>query len=317
MCRLVLRSILFASLVACRSSPPSGGPSSPPPDAKPAANPPSGLAASPSSGQAVFERIAWAPADTSVLAWWWTKTDPIFIQGTQLFNGREPACFAELRAKTPMRWTLQRDLSDQPVNVFATGMARAEIEACLRTMSGLAGKQAQTVRDGGITKLSSGEWSTFLGFARDGYVLWHDDRARVAELMSWTGTTLRGDAVMQDLVMRADPAAAGGWASTVDLGAAAVGTRSLGLMTNTAGLPDGGTLLRGVVVFGNDADARRAVETVASLARDAKDVRERPVWRALHPVAKGRDVEVDFSVIAEKETMTFMGERLRLLRDGG
>lgn len=63
-----------------------------------------------------------------------------------------------------------------------------------------------------------------------------------------------------------------------------VGVKSLGLMTNTAGLPDGGTELRGFVVFGNDADAKRAVETVASFSRDAKTPRERPMWRALHPV---------------------------------
>jgi hypothetical protein len=315
----VLRWVLLGSLVSltsCKRSGPVGDPA-PSPDVKPAASQAGGPSATTTSGTAVFEKIAWAPADTRVVAWFWTKSDPLFLMAKQLFKGHEPACLVELRAATPMRWSLQRDVSDVPVTVFATGMVRADVEACLRTMSGLTGKPAKTERDGAITKLSSGEWSTYLGFGRDGYVLWHDDRSRLAEVLSYTGITLGSDAGMKALVVRADPTSAGGWASTIDLGTSAVGSRSLGLMANTSALADGGTRLHGVVIFANDEDATRAVEGVARRAREAKDARERMAWRELRPVAKGREVEVDFSVIAEKETLAVMAERLSVLRDGG
>ena len=258
-----------------------------------------------------FNRIAWLPANTRVLAAFRGAKDPLRVTISRVLGAEAPACWLAVTEPLGVRYQVARDLGADAANVVDGKFDRDTVERCLVSVFEEVSKRAHFEplslrREGPITELS---WApgkrVFVGWTDDGFIVWHEERARVVELLART-TSLRTDATMASLVGRAQSDAHLWYATTLDLTTRAIGVTSRGLIANGWALPEGKDTMRiqGTVLFGSNQDASQAVQIVLRRANESREAPEvRSLWGSLHPELHGDDVAVDLSALTNPSAL--------------
>jgi len=212
--------------------------------------------------------------------------------------GGLPPCWAAQSKRLERSYMLWKGARNAQVFRAPTAV-RDEVEQCVVDLMAKMTLRAEPRHDGTLTEIKvAGRGSSWIGWAKDGWIFWDDDRARVAELVS--AVEKPAPTLQLGWLLDKVPADTPFWAvSAMDY------TRRI-LKVPSRGFYFGGKLEPGKplpsfnVVFANAADAKRAVAAIRGAAKNPElSAQLREVLAHLAPEARGAEMHVAPSLFAE------------------
>lgn len=239
-----------------------------------------------------LERVAWLPGDTRDLAYFRADQSPVLRTAKQIplpIPKGSPSCFDKLVEQLESHYMVTAMAGGKAANLFYGRIDRVSAEACLGAMATVLGIPFGVRRDGAITEIQKESGSTFIGWSPDGWVVWHDDRARVERLLRREGGLLQ-QAGLALLIARTPPQATHWAISIADLSSLLLGVPSLGYLMSDPSMETA------VVVFSNPAQAAQAVQAAErEIAAPRWSDGARQALRRLAPKAIGAEVHVSLA----------------------
>lgn len=151
-----------------------------------------------------LERVSWLPSDTRDLSYFPADQSPLlqWVKGSQM---PLPPCFNTLSAKLDSHYMVASLSSSNAANIVHGQLDRNALEGCAAAFASMLGMRLRVRRDGPITEFAKeAGGSSFVGWTDDGWAVWHDDRARVQQILRREGT-LRGHQALERLIARVNP----------------------------------------------------------------------------------------------------------------
>jgi hypothetical protein len=255
------------------------------------------------------------PARYLGFGWFSRKEGPLFQ-----FPGGLPACAADVLSTVAGYYQTQ-PLGGEPSLIAILGMLdRDKAEACFQEAVARIVPGARLERDGVFTQLITSRTVGSLGWASDGSVYWHPDRAVVEDAVAQK-TTITSNADVRALVARVDRKKPIWLVWAADVTSKLIGVPSTGvrfatdfILTERKDTSQPMPRLPLTLAFASAADAQRAVAALRA-PRPSLSPALAAQLAKLAPVARDRELEIDiaplFSQPALFDEMRTALERIR------
>jgi hypothetical protein len=225
--------------------------------------------------------------------------------------GTSPPCVREVKAGIEGQLQASELGMPQNVLVFQGRLDRDRVESCVQAVGEQMGVPFSLRRTGNITEISKADGGhSYLGWARDGSVVWYLERAMVEEVLAGT-TSLRSNADVIALVHRVTPTDGYWMVGAVDLTQRLLGVPSRGYFVSADLRPRAvasdapALVMSGSFVFASPADAALAVARFTEVSHDPRFSEGlQQVLASTHPTASGSDVQFDaLPLLAHADTL--------------
>jgi hypothetical protein len=243
----------------------------------------------------LVSELAWVPADTVSILGGPPASSPISAWLSKLVHQSErpPRCFESLFQEFDLVLQMWNGAFVESSPIVARGTIEREMfERCAEGVITMLGFKPALRRDGALTQISSDKTKPrYVGFA-PGWIVWHEDKARVQAILTSLGKK-KNHPNLDALLKQIDPTAPMWAASLKDYTSGLLGIESLGLYGTFE--PEGRKMPT-TIVFVKARDANRAAALIAERAHDTS---VDPALRAAlsRTGAKGQGLTITLDVV--------------------
>jgi hypothetical protein len=248
--------------------------------------------------------LAWLPAETVTVVGGPPASSPMSAFVSQLVHQSErpPRCFDYLFQQFDLVLQLWNGAFVESSPVVARGRVEREMfERCAEGVITIFGFKPTLQHDGALTQISSDKTkAAYVGFA-PGWVVWHEDRARVLAILAALGKR-NSHPNLDTLLKQVDPTAPVWAASVKDYTSPFLGIESLGLYGT---VDTKGKRAPTTIVFAKARDANRAAARIVERAHDAfVEPALRAALTSAGAKARGLTITLDVAPFMKPEAMS-------------
>jgi hypothetical protein len=257
-----------------------------------------------------IQRAEWIPARYASVAWFPIEMAPLLDLVKSLHGA--PPCVMQVTADLDGYLQATGLVPEQNgLMVFVGRLDRTKLEACLRATARVVVGDLSIRSEGAITELSTVDGKReYLGWAGDGAVVWHRDRALVQEALDRKSSFTSNERVAA--LMQRVPTASPAWnVAALDITSPFLGVPSQGFVVVGDLVKRSATT---TLVFATPEEAARGIRALGKLAEDARfSPQLREAIGHLQPTQKGTDLSLNVLALFEREEL--LAELTRILQD--
>lgn len=222
-------------------------------------------------------------------------------------KGQRPACFDRVASQIQHVFSLGQFSPGAPVWALYGIRERVAAEECAgEVLRALLKRPITFEREGAVTRaVTEGSRPLFIAWSSDGWLYFHEDRARVEAMLARPATPTL-DPSLLPLLARFSVGEQIWTVSAGDLTTGFVGVPSAAVIwTMEPGDPSPGGSMSVTFIFRSEFEARRAVDALAEAASSAEyPVVLRDALGRLRPALRGTEVELDaFPLLSDARAM--------------